>query len=75
MKTFKRYVIDTYKNEDSPEGDFARDLACDKSFPLYVKDGYEIKWYLMYTLTACEEAIEIFEGLWREYKIMKGKSK
>ena len=75
MKTFKRYVIDTYKNEDSPEGDFARDLERDKSFPMYVKDGYEIKWYLMYTLTACDEAIDIFESLWYEYKLNKGELK
>lgn len=73
MKTFKRFVIDKYRKVDSPEGDFARDMEFDKNFPKFVKDGYEIKWYLKYTMNACDEAIEVFEDLWREYKeLQKG---
>ena len=67
MKSFKKWVIEKYDGADDPKGDFAEDLKRDKNFPMWVRDGYVIKWYLKYTCKACEEAIETFEELWQSY--------
>lgn len=80
MKRFKTWVIEQYKDEDSPAGDFARDLKCDKNFPMWAEGGFKIKWYLKYNCNACEECLDVFEELWKKYvkvreTATKGKNK
>lgn len=65
--SFRRFVLDKYLKADTPEGDFARDVKIDDEFPNKTKDGYEIKWYLE-SKNCCEECLELFEDLWKEYK-------
>ena len=68
FKTF----IKKYRDEDSNSGDFARDIAGDKSFPkngIGKFNGWKniILDYLKHK-GACQECLETFEGLWREYE-------
>lgn len=65
--SFTRFVSDKYLKDNSPYGDFARDMKKDEFFPKKTKDGYEIKWHLERN-NACEECIQAFEELWKEYK-------
>lgn len=65
--SFRKFLLDKYLKDDSPEGDFARDVKQDENFPHNVKDGYEIKWYLE-SKNCCAECLETFEDLWEEYK-------
>ena len=56
-------------NDDTPEGDFVRDMAGDEAFPSFANDKIILE-YLEKTGT-CEAAKEAFRKLWREYKATK----
>lgn len=71
--TFAEWVIAKYIDEDSPRGDFARDVRDDHDRP---KENTKQAWKdrLYY---ACHEAREVFEKLWKHYeryrKVQDGK--
>ena len=69
--TFKKY-LESIKDKDSPQGDFAQDALRDKTFPwekandpnsgcLSVSDYLRVR-------SACWEAKEAFRAIWRNYK-------
>lgn len=64
---FKTYVIENYVHEESPKGDFARDLKSDKKFP---KTRYwvEVYNYLENECNCSQEVSQIFNDLWEEYR-------
>ena len=64
---FKTYVIENYINEDSPEGDFAKDLKCDKNFPR-TRHYSKMHDYLK-SCNCSYEVARIFDDLWEEYKM------
>ena len=65
--SFRRWLLEKYLKDNSPYGDFARDVKIDDDFPRKARDGYEIKWYLE-NKNCCAECLETFEDLWKEYK-------
>jgi len=66
MIRFKAWTINTYKKENTPEGDLAKDLMLDKNFP-NIKSKHEGLNYL-YNLGSCEGAINVFKKCWKQYK-------
>ena len=63
---FFLWVKEKYEGNDSPEGDFAKDMACDRDFPSLAEPDI-IRRYLM-SIGACDDAMEVFEDLWKEYE-------
>lgn len=55
-----------YQKEDSPRGDFTKDMLADFDFPK-VADYNAIKRYLE-QIFACDGAMDAFEKLWRGYE-------
>lgn len=66
MKTFYAFMMDEYYSEDSPEGDLARDMECDRDFPKDKSDFDSLMFYFR-TRNACADAVEIFISCYREY--------
>lgn len=62
---FFKWVLDKYTGANSPQGDFASDMAGDFSFPPVAHHGV-IKRYLIH-IGACDGAMRAFESLWSEY--------
>ena len=58
-----------FKDEDSPEGDFVRDMLHEFDFPIFA-DTEIIDRYL-YCKGACDGAYEAFDKLWKRYTIFK----
>ena len=54
-----------FKEDDTPQGDFVRDMQSDIKFPIMAEHGIILR-YLNRT-SACDGAIEAFEELWSEY--------
>jgi len=58
-----------FSHEDSPRGDFVRDASCanclDIGFPVFA--DYSIILNYLYSIGACQEAIDAFDELWSEY--------
>ena len=70
---FYRWVAGTIEKDDSPEGDFARDVKEDETFP-HANSRKTIAGYLAYR-GACREAVAVFGSLWKQYaKYRKEKS-
>lgn len=70
--TYKNWMKRNYAEKDSPEGDLARDVWSDESFPKNRSCKYKgwhdlIKSYLE-RRQACSEAISLFEKTWKEYE-------
>ena len=64
---FYHWVQDNYAGKDSPEGDFAEDMARKSSdFPM-VADYQTIRSYLT-GRHACDGAIRVFKSLWKRYE-------
>ena len=63
--SFRRWLIRNYDQDDTPEGDFARDVKWDEEFPLS-NTKRAISWYLMMR-GACREAQDTFVSLWKQY--------
>ena len=59
------WVKKKYLREDSPLGDFAKDMARDFSFPTKA-DHNVIFWYLI-RIGACDGAMDCFDKLWKEF--------
>lgn len=55
-----------FQNEQSPRGDFAKDMLADFDFPK-AADYKVIKRYLE-RISACVGAMDAFEELWRDYE-------
>ena len=64
-KVFKKWVVDKYKDADSPRGDFARDCRDDRQFPR--KDDRDVIALHLTACGACYEAQAVFKSLWLEY--------
>lgn len=64
-KVFKKWVVDKYKDADSPRGDFARDCRDDRQFPR--KDDRDVIALHLTACGACYEAQAVFKSLWMEY--------
>lgn len=62
--TFKQWVLNC-KGENSPIGDFALDVYCDKEFP-NTKKYLKIKTYLEQS-GASDIVMDIFEEAWFKY--------
>lgn len=55
-----------YEKEDSPIGDFVRDMIYDSDFP--VQADYDVILNYLERVRACDGAKEAFEKLWKRYK-------
>ena len=66
---FFRWVRENYEMECTPEGDFADDMISDKDFPGLAEHDV-IKNYLE-GIAACDDALSVFEKLWKEYERAK----
>lgn len=62
---FKKWVVNKYKDADSPRGDFARDCRDDRQFPR--KDDRDVIALHLTACGACYEAQAVFKSLWLEY--------
>jgi len=62
---FFKWVIKEYEGKNSPQGDFASDMAGDFRFPMIAHYGV-IKRYLNH-IGACDGAMRAFEELWSAY--------
>ena len=69
INPFFNWVKAYYRNDDTPEGDFVRDMAGDKNFPSFASDKIILEYLDM--IMACPEAKAAFKNLWREYKKTK----
>lgn len=69
--TFYNYVKRAYKNADSPEGGFARDMISDDTFPMDSgrkhMSWYEIIENHLLAMGACDECMDAFNNCWKEY--------
>ena len=63
--SFKQWLIRTYERDNSPKGDFARDVKWDEEFPRS-NTKKAISTYLMLR-GACQEARDTFYLLWSQY--------
>lgn len=63
---FCAWVKKSFEGEDSPEGDFAEDMIHDKDFPGLAE--HDVIRYYLDNIGACNDAISIFEELWKEYE-------
>ena len=75
--TFKTWLKRTYFNANSKEGDLARAVWSDESFPKNGArkfDGWHqiIKGHL-YRAGACYDCMETFEKCWKEYELCERK--
>lgn len=70
--TFYTFMMRNYRNEDTPQGDLARDMHEDRdSFPKNGKGKFTgwhkiIRDYLEYN-DACDKCLDAFEESWEEY--------
>lgn len=70
---FADFLKEHYINEDTPEGDFARDFFRDKSVP--AEEGNDFITYYGILLDhlefckACDEAIEAFKNIYQKYSL------
>lgn len=63
---FYEWVLKKYYGKNTPRGDFALDMRCDREFPR-VDDRKAIIIHLE-RLNACPEAIAVFKNVWRSYQ-------
>ena len=63
---FFKWVKERYKADNSPKGDFARDMVSDFEFPTFAEHGVILNYLILNG--ACDEAVDVFERLWNEYK-------
>ena len=63
---FFTWVKENYAGSDSFAGDFAKDMAEDRNFPGFAEHGIILEY--LEDFGACDEAIDIFERLWSEWK-------
>lgn len=63
---FFKWAVKMYAEENSPRGDFVRDMRDDFSFPLMACVDI-IRRYLDQN-DACDRAVDVFESLWAEYE-------
>lgn len=66
--TFKAW-IKGFKDENSPIGDLANDIAIDESFP--DSTSYENTLEYLESLDACDGAIKAFKSAWKLYEQQK----
>lgn len=65
---FYRWAMQ-FKKDESPNGDFVRDMVYDeKQFPVFA-DYQIIRNYLEWKCNACSEALDCFESLWVQYQL------
>jgi len=70
--TFYTFMMKTYRSDDSPAGDLARDMKSDAAtFPRNGKGKFEgwrtiIRDYLM-DRGACDNCLATFDECWKEY--------
>ena len=74
---FRNWLRKNYIDENSPEGDFARDVWSDKKFPsngLRKFDGWHriFEGYLT-RAGACSDCMNVFEKCWKEYELCERK--
>ena len=63
--TFKRWLLQ-FKNEDTPIGDLASDVARDRSLP--VTNSYTAWHDHLLGRRACPEALEALRWAWQQYE-------
>ena len=77
-ETFWAYIVNSHCSDDSPIGDFARDMRDDDEFPreMYDRfsDGYTALHQYLRSCSACDGAFDAFEDAWREYANAAGLS-
>lgn len=66
MKNFRDWLIEDYADEDSIEGDFARDARDDATFPKNTSALAPI-WFYINQKNACPEAKEALLNIWSAY--------
>ena len=64
---FFKWVKKNYLKQDSPLGDFAKDMAGDFDFPK--RADYRVISRYLDQVGACSAAVECFEELWKEIKM------
>ena len=64
--SFRSYMIRKYINSDTPEGDLARDIKRDKSFPKSA-GSFQYIWYYLRKQLACDECMDTFKACWDMY--------
>lgn len=63
---FFKWAIANFIDEQSPVGDFVRDMANDFEFPVLSEKGIIINY--LFRVGACNGAVDAFEELWRLYE-------
>lgn len=70
--TYKNWMKRNYADLDSPEGDLARDVWNDETFPknrcCKFKGWHDLIKSYLERKAACTEAISLFEKTWKEYE-------
>lgn len=64
--SFRSYMIRNHINDDSPEGDLARDIKRDETFPK-TAGSHQFIWYYLLTHGACRECLKTFDACWKRY--------
>ena len=64
--SFYWWVISRYYGKDNPRGDFAYDIKRDNNWPIFTSNRTILLDYL-HSKHACEEIIELFKRIWRDY--------
>lgn len=69
MTTFYKFMITNKITDESPVGDFARDMKADLTWPRTCKYIYDKNFLLNYLRRrgACSQALDAFEEAWDEY--------
>lgn len=57
--------VKAYVCEESPEGDFAKDMITDREFPIFANREIILKY--LESIHAIDEAVAAFESLWSRY--------
>ena len=65
--SFYKFMIENYLKDDSPAGDFARDMKADHDFPKR-SICYTTIYYYLIKKCACAECKDTFDECWKEYK-------
>lgn len=66
MRSFKTYMITHYLDDDTPQGDLARDIKDDANFPGHTTD-FAIVYYYLKSRGACREVLQTFYDVWGHY--------
>ena len=68
--SFYKFMIMNFIEEDSPQGDLARDMKSDRDFPRFSINYERVRNHLE-RCVACSDCFDAFEECWNRYMIWK----